>query len=391
MDLRLLSEMCAQSLTLRGKSAQPKSWLRVLKMGRFPRLQFGRISQPSQRATWLEWLTSFSGGSPASRSVSPASGKASGTNGSSGRTSSGSWKPVDPPWSFSKTCHHLFPEATSERSERDYRYWVIESKDLYSYERPMLVRRTGGSGCSSWPTPTKQEYKRRGPGSSQQGPTNITDTWEDAESRGNHPGAVGEWATPTSHERTHDPRQVDHGEQLANQVDLWYTPNGGRHVKGSEQRLKQGSNDSIESQAKLWQTPATDSFRSRSGDRKDEMGLDRQSRFWPTPVSFDATGTERSPEALAIAKTKGGCANLREVVSSHPDQPTTKPGASCWCGDPGCDRPSHKRRLNPYFVEALMGFRPGWTSRTVRTGSAPSETPSARSRERRPLSSCSEE
>jgi len=27
-----------------------------------------------------------------------------------------------------------------------------------------------------------------------------------------------EWGSPTSHERTHTPRQVDHGKQLANQV-----------------------------------------------------------------------------------------------------------------------------------------------------------------------------
>ena len=32
------------------------------------------------------------------------------------------------------------------------------------------------------------------------------------------------WATPTSHERTHSPRVVDHGEQLANQAAMWATP-----------------------------------------------------------------------------------------------------------------------------------------------------------------------
>jgi len=32
------------------------------------------------------------------------------------------------------------------------------------------------------------------------------------------------WATPTSHERTHAPRAVDHGEQLANQAATWSTP-----------------------------------------------------------------------------------------------------------------------------------------------------------------------
>lgn len=33
-----------------------------------------------------------------------------------------------------------------------------------------------------------------------------------------------------------------------------------------------------------WQTPAADSFRSRGGDRREEMGLDQQARFWPTPT-----------------------------------------------------------------------------------------------------------
>lgn len=32
-----------------------------------------------------------------------------------------------------------------------------------------------------------------------------------------------------------------------------------------------------------WQTPQTDSFRSRGGERKDEEGLDQQARHWPTP------------------------------------------------------------------------------------------------------------
>lgn len=42
-----------------------------------------------------------------------------------------------------------------------------------------------------------------------------------------------------------------------------------------------------------WQTPATDSFRSRGGDRKDEMGLDQQARtHWPTPTTEIDQGAE---------------------------------------------------------------------------------------------------
>lgn len=40
---------------------------------------------------------------------------------------------------------------------------------------------------------------------------------------------------------------------------------------------------SLEGAASQWQTPGTDSFRSRGGDRKDEMGLDQQARTWATP------------------------------------------------------------------------------------------------------------
>lgn len=41
-----------------------------------------------------------------------------------------------------------------------------------------------------------------------------------------------------------------------------------------------GAQITVSMQARQWQTPNTDSFRSRGGDRKDEMGLDQQSRFW---------------------------------------------------------------------------------------------------------------
>lgn len=47
-----------------------------------------------------------------------------------------------------------------------------------------------------------------------------------------------------------------------------------------------------------WQTTGTDSFRSRGGDRKDEMGLDRQakdfaSRAWPPALAGDARSSAR--------------------------------------------------------------------------------------------------
>lgn len=88
-------------------------------------------------------------------------------------------------------------------------------------------------------------------------------------------GVVELWATPSSHERIHDTRDVDHGIQLANQA--------------------------VE---ELWQTPQVDSFRSRGGDRKDEMGLDQQARLqWVTPASRDYKGANSE---LHVTETGGG-------------------------------------------------------------------------------------
>ena len=53
-------------------------------------------------------------------------------------------------------------------------------------------------------------------------------------------------------------------------------------------REESGGGDLQAQAEQLWQTPATDSFRSRGGDRKDEMGLDQQARIaWPTPAARD--------------------------------------------------------------------------------------------------------
>lgn len=167
-----------------------------------------------------------------------------------------------------------------------------------------------------------------------------------------------QWATPSAHERTHDPREVGHGIQLANQAveELWMTPNtvnttshkakyerptsgpqrGGPSIGLEEQAAelwqtpkamdtgtprelsKRLKNDrqtrdpnfignyklDLMDQAGLWQTPQVDSFRSRGGDRKDEMGLDQQARLqWVTPASRDWKGANSETH---VTETGGG-------------------------------------------------------------------------------------
>lgn len=127
-------------------------------------------------------------------------------------------------------------------------------------ERPTWARRIDASGSSSWPTARATDaqggaysYSRGDRNSPHANLSGVARLWltpdanainssespESFEARrvalkakgmnGNGAGtplgiAAQQWATPTSHDRTHSPREVDHGAQLANQVSLWSTP-----------------------------------------------------------------------------------------------------------------------------------------------------------------------
>lgn len=133
---------------------------------------------------------------------------------------------------------------------------------------------------------------------------------------------------------------------------------------------------------KAWQTPATDSFRSRGGDRKDEPGLDQQARQWRTPDA-PTTGGIRTR-----AKSRG---NGHQVVLSEQamEWPTPtahfQPRGKNFTKSDGHTKPhdistaassfhlaltsslggrsyfGQTRILNPLFVEHLMGVPLGWT------------------------------
>jgi hypothetical protein len=134
---------------------------------------------------------------------------------------------------------------------------------------------------------------------------------ENGESCGNHPGAV---------------------DSLTGAAKLWNTPRaitGGAETAERKQELgrtESGGGD-LQAQTQLWQTPATDSFRSRGGDRKDEMGLDQQARMYFVQHHCPSPPAPAIPDGLA---------------SSEP-------------------APTSRRRLNPRFVEWLMGFPVTWT------------------------------
>lgn len=131
---------------------------------------------------------------------------------------------------------------------------------------------------------------------------------------------------------------------------------GGRTTKGSERQGEGG----LQNQAAIWPTPqAADSERASLTMMRGNPTLLGQAT-WMTPTSSDSKPTNETDEAWAKKWADGEVIptphqRLRNQVqasrSGHQRPTTPKDG-------PESSQPT--RRLNPLFVEWLMGLPTGW-------------------------------
>lgn len=170
---------------------------------------------------------------------------------------------------------------------------------------------------------------------------------------------VATWPTPTSRPDApnKNSNQVTGFTSLteAAQAVSWPTP-AARDGKGTnnasyEERGGESKGEQLPNfVAHLWQTPGTDSFRSRGGNRKDEQGLDQQARsheIWQTPRANEAGDYQNHRDGSQTPTLSG------QSRSFAHDPTTPKPGASSSKSLPV---------LNPLFVEYLMNWPMNWTS-----------------------------
>ena len=113
--------------------------------------------------------------------------------------------------------------------------------------------------------------------------------------------------------------------------------------------------------------PSVNNGRRSGGGQSSPPGLEQQAEVvldrerWPTPSVMDSAGFHGKPD-------KG---------RTSPNSGQTLAGAT--------EGAARRRRLNPRFVEWLMGLPPGWTD------FAPLETESSHSRPSTPSASCGAE
>lgn len=252
--------------------------------------------------------------------------------------------------------------------------------------------------AQTWNTPKANDAEKRG---------NVA-------VRSNAPELVaqaGHWCTPnasplsssTTLQCSGDGRELPN--KLGWQISQWMTPNvpnGGRSVSeelvASKGTTPEGDKRTVglESQTKFWATPqARDQKSANSADsgnyqRKLEQGytidLNSQAHNWLTPVSNDDNKTPKAHLAMK-SRMVGGPRNtitslqvLAQVwPESSPQAQAIPDGEPSSPPTPGALPPSAKR-LNPYFVEWLMGWPANWTLATVRPDSGRAETELYRAR-----------
>jgi DNA (cytosine-5)-methyltransferase 1 len=161
------------------------------------------------------------------------------------------------------------------------------------------------------------------------------------------------------------------GGEFAKQANQWSTPKAfdARNCERKTPNTTDGCR-SLANDLAHWQTPAADSFRSRGGDRKDEMKLDQQARnheaqptrFWGSPRAAEYKGS--GPEGSKSHQHRLDRGYLdAQCESFHPDPELLKNGETFSAITLGSPLPSQRKKLNPLFVSWLMGWPIWWCAK----------------------------
>lgn len=320
LDSESLSQLCASSLTRRGKDQPPRSWLRLLKRERWMQLLSGRIYEPSRASRFVDAYA-------ASLAVIPVREKALLASSAEPRTPAGSghplpeWSPSCAPTGVSLRTSRTTPIRDSASSDLSWKKWVTALRRVYSARRKS-ARLTGGSGCSSsqWPTTAAADSER---GSKTYKRGNLTLR-----------GAALQWPTPTQP----------------------YGSNQG----GAMGREDQPNRPSLQTMAPQWSTPHSNCT-TGPGTQGREGGLNLQTQVavWTTPQVHDAQGPGEAARHGRFG-TKHGGRNLNDQAALGRQAPRIlTAGDGSLLPD---EWTSSRLYLNPRFVCWLMGWPVEWTN-----------------------------
>ena len=351
-----LSQTCAQSLMRRSKPSPAKTYLREWKAGSLMRLRYGAISSHFLGQSFLGWWISCLVATRVSPSAAQASEPEQTTQDTSGHLSQVAFKFYDPDCASSRTWKDTLA-SDSEKSLQTWKALVTKRRGEYS-QRLNAARLTSEKECSSWPTASTRDHKGGYEGGRIRDGKVSMDTLDvavqayslggllDLASPNTHGSRPEWWGTPAANDSNKTPHCEINSKQAGlvrsvgrEQAKAWLTPRANEPEADSNFVARNADRGehchvSLTSQAKAWATPEgmAGGKISRGGKRKNELLLTGQVKAWPTPASSTGSG---GPHGL------DGGAGARSMLPE--------------------DMQRSSGKLNPRWVETLMGLPVGWT------------------------------
>ena len=335
LDLNEQSQICGQSLLARSKPSPVRTWLLRWKRENWTQHLSGRILKPSLGQSFVEKWTSSLVDTPVNHSPPLASDLELKTPDISGPSSQMELDSCSPEFASLRTSKDT-SASDSEQSLKNWEASVTKRRGAYS-ARVKLAHLTKESGCLSWPTPQTGEDKVCMTGTQNQrmlshavvGLVALVSTSTDGSRQES-------WATPSAFDGQR-PTETMEEWKIRNAKKKEQNPNlGTLHKPLTVQVTEQKNRPEL-----LWPTH-TNTGTGRVSDGK--RGRDLEScitnpQAWATPRANKVHPeiTEKNREQLATRNKS----NLEEEIAGH-------------CG-------TATGKLNPRWVETLMGLPVGWT------------------------------
>jgi hypothetical protein len=368
LDCTELSEICARSLFVRSKVSPARTWSAKWRRDSWTALLSGRILNPSHGQSFVTAWTSSLAVIPASHSAQPERDSAQKTLATSGLSSQTEFDFFAPDSAISRMSKDTSP-SDSERSLESWNKLVIQRRGEYS-ARLKSVRHTSASGSSSWPTTNARDWKD----SVNSVPPSVGQT------RGHSLGmAVAEKNWPTTAARDYKGTSPGYlyrkdgksrADQLAVAVTLeeqnWPTPT-------TAEAGKIGNQPNF-GQLGLSNHPAIVGGIDRPKGEKSRYGqaapanpsTDGSRQGWSTPTATDASAMspEMRPSRLATGRTTEYLA--RQVQWATPIQGDSHLASTPEVAQKRIEEGKvtlsrqNPGKLNPRWVETLMGLPVGW-------------------------------
>ena len=397
------SRIYAQSLFLRSKVSPARTWSAKWKRDSWTAHLSGRILKPSLGERFeTEWTSSLAV-TPANLLVPPGNASAQTIPATSGHSSQTEFGFFDLASASSKTSRDT-SASDSERSLANWNQWVTRCRGEYS-QRVKSAPLTNASGSLSWPTTRSVDWKGCGNAVPRKDGQHRLDTLEavviyghlsqqswptpcamEAEKAGFHAkGQMGQslsamanrgelqWLTPATVQiqRADMQKRIDyrasigrkyvpgsleeqmqtHGQAApvnpntdGSRLESWLTPRANEPTEDINfvtRNADRGEHchSSLTTQAKAWETPTVSTGGHRQSDGSMTPKLDQQvkEQAWATPRSRDAGDWMMNQERLAAGKPE-------DTLTGQATQSNKSNG-----------------KLNPRWVETLMGLPVGWT------------------------------